>query len=219
MSMSDEDLKRFGERANAKQIMKGGQGDGKTSLREQILAQDQYKQDIIDGLLKIRRTREPMQDEETGQVYLQEFVRLEDGSGQWLKLTDISDEKWDELKNNGMINPEGAEDIMAHINSISNNNVALSNLTESEIKDIGRNSSLALLNKLNNNRERYGIQSTDEVEEIVFSIVLPNIMSSLSKAKNGELIGEILRETKIVGSFNDDEDDDEGGGLLNFSKG
>lgn len=215
MSYDDEELRKYNKAANLKEVLRGGKQNGETTIKTEILSQDQYKQDIVDSLLQIRRKIQPMQDEETGEVYLQEFVRIEDGTGRWKKVSNISDKQWKELKKDGVVNEQGAKDVLGHLNSLSNNNVSLSNLTKEQILTLGRDSELSLTDKLTNNREEYGIESEDDIKWIIDSIVRPNVMAGLSKAKNGALIRELLRETKLVGSLDEEEDDS---GLLDNLK-
>jgi len=211
MAYNEEELKKYNESANLKEVLKGGKGKGENTIKSEILSQDQYKQDIMDALLQIRRKIKPMQDDESGEVYLQEFVRLEDGTGRWKMVKHISDQQWKNLKKDGVINEQGAKDILGHLNSLSNNNVSLSNLTQEQILKLGRESEFSLTDKLTNNRDEYGIESTDDVKWIVDSIVRPQVMAGLSKSKNGALVKELLRETKLVGSMDEGEDD---GGIL-----
>lgn len=211
---SEEQLQQFNERANIKDLIKGGQSDGRNGLAQEILAQDKYKQNIVDGLLQIERKRVPMKDDE-GRLVLQEFVKLEDGSGKYVQTRHLDEEQLAELKSDGVVNEKGAKDVLTTLNGISNNNVSLSNLTQKQINDIGRPAVIAIHSKLKNNREEYSISSTDDIEWIMTDIVVPNVLAGLSKAKNGAMIGELLRETRLVGSL-DDEEDDSSGGLLNY---
>jgi len=215
--VNDEQFKKYAENASVKEIMQGGKNNGENSFRSQILAQDQYKQEVIDGLLRIRRKTVPMETNE-GEMYFQEFVRLEDGSGQWKKVSNITDKEWEELKKGGVINEEGAKDILTHLNAISNNHVSLSNLTKDNISTIGRESELSLTQKLVNNREKYDIDSPDDIEWVITSIVRPPVMAGLSKSKNGSFAGELLRETKLVGSL-DDEEEESSSWTANLTRG
>lgn len=205
--ISEEDLKKFQQKTNIKQLMRGGNQQGENTITQEILAQDQYKQDVMDGLLGIRREKLPWRDDETGEIYLQEFIKLEDGTGRWKRPDKISDEQWEKIKEGGMITEEGAKDILNVLNSISNNNVALSNLTKDTINQVARNAMFAIDYKLRSNKNEYGLESTEEIEQIMHTIIIPNIMAALNKAKNGSLMAEILRDFKIVGSL-DEEDDD-----------
>jgi len=211
MSYDDEELRQYSEASNLKEVLKGGKKEGENTIKSEILAQDQFKQDVADGILQIERQLYPMENEETGEIYLQEFVRMEDGTGRWKQVSRISDKEWKELKKGGVANEQCAKDVLAHLNSLSNNNVSLSNLTQEQILTLGRDSELTLTDKLTNNRDDYDIQSEDDVKWIIDSIVRPNVMAGLSKAKNGALVRELLRETRLVGSLDDEEDDD---GLL-----
>jgi len=215
-SISEEKLKKFQERSNLKQVMKGGRGEGKSTVTEEILAQDQYKQEVMDGLTGVRREKIPWQDEESGEVFLQEFVRLNDGSGRWRMPHNISDEQWDEIRQEGLANEECARDVLTVLNGISNNNVALSNLKEKDIKMIARNAMIAIDSKLESNREEYNIESTDQIEVIMDNIIIPNILAALNKAKDGSLMAELLRQFKMVGTVGD-EDDDDGFSMPSFS--
>lgn len=212
-NIDESDLKKFNERATVKSVLKGGNQEGRNTIAQEILAQDQYKQQVIDGLLKIRRVKKPVETED-GKVILQEFVRLEDGTGRWFKVSDIPDSKWQELKKGGAINEEGAKDVLTTLNGIANNNVSLSNLTRDQINKLGLEASMAIDSKLRNNKEDYGIDSADDISWIMHDIVNPNVLGGLSKAKNGAMIGELLREINLVGSLDDEEDDN--GGLLNY---
>lgn len=215
LGYTKEELQKFNENANLKEVLKSGKARGENTIKSEILAQDQYKQNIMDALLNIRRVKKPMEDPDTGEIILQEFVRLEDGSGKWKQVKNIPEDTWNELTQDGVVTEKGAKAILGHLNSISNNNVSLANLKSEEINNIGKESELSLTQKLANNREEYGIDSPDELEWIVSSVVRPNVMANLSKAKDGALIREILRETKLVGSL-DDEDDD--GGIFDSLK-
>lgn len=209
MDISDEQLKQYHEQTNVKDVLRGGQNEGRNSLAQEILSQDKYKQQVIDGLLKIRRTKRA--EKQDGEIVLQEYVRLEDGTGRWKRVSDIEDSQWEQIKQGGAVNEEGAKDVLTTLNGISNNNVSLSNLNQDQINRVGRQAVLSIDSKLRSNRETYGIDSTDDIEWIVFSIITPNVLAGLSKAKNGSLIGELLRETRLVGSLDDDDDDDSGG--------
>lgn len=212
--ISEDQLEQYNRNVNIKDLIKGGQNEGRNGLAQEILAQDKYKQSIIDGLLQIERKRVPMKDDE-GRMVLQEFVKLEDGSGRYVQTRYLSTEQLEELKTGGPVNEQGAKDVLTTLNGISNNNVSLSNLTQKQINDIGRPAVISIHSKLKNNRKEYGIDSTDDIEWVMTNIIVPNVLAGLSKAKNGAMIGELLRETRLVGSL-DDEDDDKGGGLLNY---
>jgi len=213
MSLEDEQIQQFNETTNLKQALKGGQSEGRNSVIEEILSQDKYKQQIMDGLLKIRRVKRP--EKQDGEIVLQEYVRLEDGSGRWKRVSDIEEDKWEDIKKGGAVNEEGAKDVLTTLNGLSNNNVKLSNLTQDQINDLGLNAAMAIDNKLRNNKDVYGIESTDDVEWIMNDIINPNLLTALSAAKNGNLVAEILREIRLVGSLDDDEDDSSGG-ILNY---
>jgi hypothetical protein len=212
--VSDEELQKYHEKATLQNVLKGGKNQGQNSIAQEILAQDQYKQEIIDGLLGVRRTKKPMETED-GQLYLQEFVRLEDQSGRWFKLSDISDERWKKIKKNGPIQENGAKAVLTTLNGIANNNVSMSNLTQTQINKIGEQAVRSIDNKLRSNRESYGIQSTQDLEWIMTNIINPNVMGGLNKAKNGKFIKELLSQTNLVGSL-DDEEEDNGGILASF---
>ena len=212
--VSEEEMRKYHEKATIQNVLKGGKNQGQNTLAQEILGQDQYKQEIIDGLLGVRRTKKPMETED-GQLYLQEFVRLEDQTGRWLKVSDVPDDKWQELKRGGPVEEEGAKAVLTTLNSIANNNVSLSNLTQKQINNIGEPAVRAIDHKLRANRESYGIESTEDLEWIMTSIVNPNVMGGLSKAKNGKFIKELLSQTNLVGSL-DDEDEDKGGVLASF---
>lgn len=208
MSYDEEELQKFNEKANLKEVLLGGQEKGENNFRSQILAQDQFKQEIIDGLLRIRRKTVPL-ERENGRIYFQEFVRLEDGSGQWLPVSDITEQQLKELKKGGVVYEEGAKDVLTHLNSLTNNMVSLSNLTEEQISELGGQSELALTDMLNDNRDEYGIEHPDDIEWIITSIVRPNVMAGLSKAKNGSFVKELLSQTKLVGSLDDQNEENE----------
>jgi polyhydroxyalkanoate synthesis regulator phasin len=205
--MDDETVENYHEKANLEQLVKQNMQDS-NSFRKMLLAQDQWKQEIMDGLLNIRRKTIPMTDEE-GKTYLQDFIRLEDGTGRWKQVGELSDDELDEIKSGGIINEQGAKFVLGHLESVTNNNIALSNMTQEQINKVCREAELSLRNKLINNRGKFDIDSTDDVKEIVSSIVRPNMIANFSKAKNGQFVTEILREIRMVGSM-DDEEDDEG---------
>jgi len=212
--VSDEELQKYHEKATLQQVLKGGKNGGQNSIAQEILAQDQYKQEIIDGLLGVRRVKKPMETED-GQLYLQEFVRLEDQSGRWLKLSDITDQRWKKIKQDGPIQENGAKAVLTTLNGIANNNVSMSNLTQKQINKIGEQAVRSIDNKLRSNRKQYGIQSTQDLEWIMTNIINPNVMGGLNKAKNGKFIKELLSQTNLVGSL-DDEEDENGGILASF---
>lgn len=216
MEVSKEELKKFHEKSTLKGVLKGGDNGGQNTLAQEILGQDQYKQEIIDGLLGIRRVKKPMEDDE-GNIILQEFIRLEDGSGRWKMVSDVSDNELEELKKNGHINEDGAKAVLTTLNGIANNNVSLSNLTQEQINNIGEDAVRSIDSKLRSKRTEYGIDSTDDLEWIMTNLVNPNIMGGLSKAKSGKFIKELLSQTNLVGSLDDEEDD--GSGLWATLKG
>jgi len=209
MDVSDEELKKFHEKSTVKNVLKGGKNGGQNTLAQEILAQDQYKQEVIDGLLGVRRTKKPMQTEE-GKVYLQEFIRLEDGTGRWKMVSEVSEGQLQDLKKDGHVSEEGAKAVLTTLNSIANNNVSLSNLTQDQINNLGEDAVSAIDSKLRSNRRDYNIESTDDLEWIITSIVSPNVLGGLSKAKNGKFIKAILSNINLVGSL-DDEEEDSGG--------
>lgn len=213
--VKDEELQKYHEKATLQQVLKGGKKGGQNSIAQEILAQDQYKQEIIDGLLGVRRVKKPMETED-GQLYLQEFVRLEDQSGRWLKLDDLSDQQWREIKSNGRIEEEGAKAVLTTLNGIANNNVSMSNLTQKQINKIGEQAVRSIDNKLRSHRQEYGIDSTEDLEWIMTNIINPNVMGGLNKAKNGKFIKELLSQTNLVGSLDDEEEDGNGGLIASF---
>lgn len=107
------------------------------------------------------------------------------------------------------MNEKGVQAIIGHLNAISNNNVSLSNLKSEQIETIGRDSEISLNNLLLNNMDEFEIESETHVDWIVDSVTRPNTMASLSQAKEGSLIGELLRETKLVGTLDEDEDEND----------
>jgi len=216
MDISNDDLKKFHEKSTVKNVLKGGKNQGQNSLAQEILGQDHYKQEIIDGLLGVRRQKEPMKTED-GKLYLQEFIRLEDGSGRWLMVSDVSDEQLDRIKKDGHVNEDGAKAVLTTLNGIANNNVSLSNLTQQQINNLGEDAVGSIDSKLRSGREEYGIKSTDDLEWIITNIVSPNVLGGLSKAKNGKFIKELLSNTNLVGSL--DEDEEESSGLFSTIRG
>lgn len=215
MDVSDEELKKFHEKSTVKNVLKGGKNGGQNTLAQEILAQDQYKQEVIDGLLGVRRTKKPMQTEE-GKVYLQEFIRLEDGTGRWKMVSEVSEGQLQDLKKDGHVSEEGAKAVLTTLNSIANNNVSLSNLTQDQINNLGEDAVSAIDSKLRSKRRDYNIESTDDLEWIITSIVSPNVLGGLSKAKNGKFIKAILSNINLVGSLDDEEEDS--GGLFGSLK-
>lgn len=209
MDISDEDLKKYHEKSTVRDVIKGGKNQGKNTVVQEILAQDQYKQEVIDGLLGIRRTKKPMQTEE-GELYLQEFIRLEDGTGRWKMVSSLSESKMQELKKDGHVNEKGAKAVLTTLNGVANNNVSLSNLTKQQINDIGKNAVKSIDDKLHNNMDDYGIDSPDDIEWIIMDIVAPNVLGGLSKARNGKYAQAVLTNINLVGSLDDDEDDSSG---------
>jgi len=207
MDVSEEEMKKFHEKSTLKNVLQGGKNQGQNTLAQEILGQDQYKQEIIDGLLGVRRIKKPMQTEE-GQLYLQEYVRLEDGSGRWFKVSDISDDKWENIKEGGHINEEGAKAVLTTLNGMANNNVSLSNLTQTQINNLGKDAVTSIDSKLRNMKQEYNITNTDDLEWIMTNIVNPNVLGGLSKAKNGKFIKELLSQTSLVGSLDDENEDD-----------
>jgi len=205
--MDKDVVEQYHEKANLKEVLTQQSKDA-NSFRSQILAQDQWKQEIMDAVLSIRRKTLPMENQD-GETYLQDFIRLEDGTGRWKKVGNISSKELDEIKSGGIVNEEGAKFILGHLEGLTNNNIALSNLTQSQINKVCREAELTLRQALINKREQFGIDDTDDVKEIVSSIVRPNMLANFSKAKNGSFITEILREIRMVGSM-DDEDEDDG---------
>jgi hypothetical protein len=206
--MEDETVKQYNEQANLEELIRKQQ-ESNQGLKEQILSQDKYLQEIMNSLLQIRRKTEPMEHPETGEVYLQTFIKLEDGSGRWRKPSNLSKDQMKELKSGGIINEEGAKFIIGHLQALTNNNIALSNMSQSQINKICRDAELSLRDYLTNQREDFGITSTDAQKEIISGIVRPNMTANFSKAKNGQFVTEILREIRMVGSM-DDEEEDEG---------
>lgn len=219
MTLSDEQIRNYQAKANLKEVVRGGNNEGKNRVTDIILAQDQYKQEIIDGLLEIRRKLVRMEDENGNTKFLQEFVRLEDGSGRWYPVSEIPSEKWKQIKSGGIVSEKGARRVLTHLNSTSNNNIIFGNLSQRQINQLGLNSAMSIDNLLRNNREEYGIQSTDEVEWIMNSMVNYNQMAALSKAKSGKMIGEALRNINLVGNLDEDEDDSGGGLLSGYGNG
>lgn len=214
--MNEDAMKKYQEQATVKNVLKGGKNQGQNTLAEEILGQDQYKQEIVDGLLGVRRIKKPMETE-NGQIYLQEFVRLEDQSGKWYPVHAIDDDKWKELKQQGPVTEQAAKTVLTTLNGVGNNNVALSNMTQKQINNIGENMVRSIDNKLRSNRKEYGIDSAEEIEWIMDNIVVPNTVAGLSKAKGGKFIKELLTQTNLVGSLDDEEDDSDG--LLGSLKG
>lgn len=209
-----EELKKFHEKSTIKNVLKGGKNNGQNSLAQEILGQDQYKQEVIDNLLGVRRIKQPMKTED-GNLYLQEFIRLEDQSGRWEKVSNLSDDKLEELKKNGHVNEEGAKAVLTTLNGLANNNVSLSNLSQTQINNLGEDAVMSIDSKLRSNRKEYGIQSTDDLEWIITNIVSPNVLAGLSKAKNGKFIKELLTNTNLVGTL--DDEDEEGGFWSSFT--
>lgn len=213
MDISKDQIKRFNEKSNLKNTIRGGQQEGKNHVVDLIIAQDNYKQQVIDGLLEIRRKLVTIENDQGQPAYLQEFVRLEDGSGQWLPVDQIPEEKWNEIKEGGVVNEKGAKRVLTHLNAVSNENIIFGNLSQSQINNIGLNAANAIDSLLRSNMDKFEIDSVEQIEWIMDSMVNPNQLTSLSKSKNGKMIGETLRNINLVGSL-DDEEDDESGGLL-----
>jgi len=89
-------------------------------------------------------------------------------------------------------------------------------LTQDQINNLGEDAVSAIDSKLRSNRRDYNIESTDDLEWIITSIVSPNVLGGLSKAKNGKFIKAILSNINLVGSLDDEEEDS--GGLFGSLK-
>ncbi|MFB6193043.1 MAG: hypothetical protein ABEK00_02230 [Candidatus Nanohaloarchaea archaeon] len=205
--MDKEKREAYRKQANVKKMIKQQQ-DKQESFRKMILGQDQWKQEVMNGLLNIRRRTEVVEDEE-GRTVLQDFIKLENGSGRWKQPKHLSERELDEIKSGGIVNEKGAKFIIGHLNSVDNNNIALSNMDQAKINKVCREAENSLRNILTNRRKEFGIESPADRRQIVASIVRPNMSANFSKAKNGQFVKELLRQTRMMGSL-DDEEEDEG---------
>lgn len=217
--MDDETIKQHHESVNLDQQIKK-KAKSNDNLRSQILAQDQWKQEVLNSLLQIRRKTQAI-DVTTGKpanmveecqngIYLQDFIRLEDDSGTWKPVQALSREELDQIKSGGICNEEGAKFVIGVLDSLTNNNIALSNMSEKRLLKIQREAMLSLRRFLINNRKAFDIDSIGAVHTIMSGIIRPNMTANFSKAKNGQFVSEILREIRMVGSMDDEEDDEDG---------
>lgn len=202
----------YHEQTNIKQLMQQQQ-EKEESFRQMILGQDHWQQKVLDGLLNIQRRTEMVENQQ-GQTILQDFIKLKNGTGEWKQPRHLSDKQLKQIKSEGMVNEKGAKFIIGHLNGIDNNNIALSNMSQDKINKVCREAENSLRNILTNRREEFGIDSPADRREIVASIVRPNMTANFSKAKNGQFVKELLRQTRMMGSL--DEEQDEEGFLANF---
>lgn len=204
--MDKKVAENYHEQANIKELIKQN-AEQQENFRKMILGQDQWQQKVLDGLLNIRRQTKLVENQE-GVTILQDFIKLEDGTGEWRQPRHLSDQQMDEIKSGGIVNEKGAKFIIGHLNSIDNNNIALSNMSQTKINKVCREAENSLRNILINRREEFGIDSPGDVRQIVSSIVRPNMTANFSKAKNGQFVKELLRQTRMMGSLDDEEEDD-----------
>lgn len=204
--MDKEVRDNYREETNIKQMIQQ-QAEQKESFRKMILGQDQWKQEVMNGLLNIRRRTELVENQQ-GETILQDFIKLEDGSGEWKQPRHLTDRELEEIKSGGIVNEKGAKFIIGHLNSVDNNNIALSNMSQERINKVCREAENSLRNILTNNRKEFDIDSPADRRQIIASIVRPNMTANFSKAKNGQFVKELLRQTRMMGSLDEEEEDD-----------
>jgi len=204
--MDTDTAQAYHEQTNIKQLMQQQQNK-EESFRQMILGQDQWQQKVLDGLLNIQRRTE-MVDNQEGETILQDFIKLKDGTGEWKQPRHLSDKQIKKIKSGGIVNEKGAKFIIGHLNSIDNNNIALSNMSQQKINKVCREAENSLRNILTNRREEFGIDSPADRRQIIASIVRPNMTANFSKAKNGQFVKELLRQTRMMGSLDEEEDED-----------
>lgn len=195
------------EETNFKEMMKQS-AEKEESFRKMILGQDEWKHEVMNSLLNIQRRTEKAKDEKD-RIYLQDFIKLENGTGEWRQPRHLTSKELEQIKSGGICNEKGAKFIIGHLNSVDNLNIALSNMTQKRINKICREAENSLRNSLMNRRKEFGIDSPADVRQIISSIVRPNMAANFSKSKNGQFVKELLRQTRMMGSL-DDEEKDEG---------
>lgn len=203
----DKDVRdQVREETNFKQMMKQS-AEKEESFRKMIMGQDEWKQEVMNSLLNIQRRTYPVENEQ-GHTVLQDFIKLEDGTGEWKQPRHLSDKELDEIKSGGIANEKGAKFIIGHLNSVDNNNIALSNMSQKRINKVCREAENSLRNLLTNRRDEFGIDSPADRRQVIASIVRPNMTANFSKAKNGQFVKELLRQTRMMGSLDDEENED-----------
>jgi len=203
--MDEEQMKAYHENVNIKQMMKES-AEREESFRQSILGQGQWKQEVINGLLNIQRQTKVV-EKESGETVLQDFIKLEDGTGEWRQPRNLSDEQMDQIKSGGICNEKGAKFIIGFLNSVDNNNIALSNMSQERINEVCREAEISLRTMLSNRRNEFDIKNPSDVRQIIAGIVRPNMAANFSKSKNGQFVKELLRQTRMMGSL-DEEDED-----------
>lgn len=184
--------------------------DENVSFKEEVLNKKKAREEIVNNLLGIRRVRVPApssKDSEGNPTVLKEFVRVEDPKGTWKRVDTMSDEEWNELKNSGgILNEKGVELVVAHISSLSNNIVSLSNLESEQIKRMAVKTTKEISLTLSKNPERYGLEDPQTLREVTTSMILPVVLAGLQMAENGKWFKELMRNTNAVVNFNDEEE-------------
>lgn len=204
--ISNEQMQQMNEAQQVKKAIKSSNAD--VSFKEEVLNQDKYKEAIIDSLLGIRRLRVPEKNNDGEVVALKEFVRVEEPKGTWKRVDKMSDDEWNDLKKSGgVLTEEGVEKVTMHLNSLSNNNISLSNLEEDQIKNLAIKTQKEIALTLQKDPERYGINDPQVLKEICTSVILPNVLGSLQKAENGKWVKELLRNTNAVANLDEAEDE------------
>lgn len=181
--------------------------DADVSFKEEVLNKKKAREEIVNNLLGIRRVRLPQQSQNGEVVKLKEFVRVEEPKGTWKRVDKMSDDEWEELKNSGgIMNERGVEMVVAHISSLSNNIVSLSNLEEEQIKRMAVKTTKEISLTLQKNPSRYGIEDPQTLREVCTSMILPVVLAGLQMAENGKWFKELMRNTNAVVNFNDEEE-------------
>lgn len=206
--VSEQKMKEMNEAHQVKKAIKSQ--DEEVSFKEEVLNKQKAREEIINNLLGIRRIRAPVPgtaDENGAATVLKEYVRIEEPKGTWKRVDTLSDDEWTELKNSGgILNEEGVEIVNAHISSLSNNIVSLSNLGEAQIKRLAVKTTKEISLTLSKNPERYGIEDPQTLREVCTSMILPVVLAGLQAAENGKWFKELMRNTNAVVNFNDEEE-------------
>lgn len=177
------------------------------SFKEEVLNKKKAREEIVNNLLGIRRLRVPQENEDGEVIQLKEFVRVEEPKGTWKRVDKMSDDEWNELKNSGgILNEQGVEIVVAHISSLSNNIVSLSNLGEQQIKRMAIKTTKEIALTLQKNPSKYGIDDPQTLREVCTSMILPVVLAGLQMAENGKWFKELMRNTNAVVNFNDEEE-------------
>ena len=210
-SMAEITEDKMNEMNHAHQVKKAiKKSDEDVSFKEEVLNKQKAREEIINNLLGIRRIRVPHPDsgDQNGNAtVLKEFVRVEEPKGTWKRVDTLSDDEWDALKNSGgILNEKGVEVVNAHMSSLSNNIVSLSNLGEAQIKRLAVKTTKEISLTLSKHPDRYGIEDPQTLKEVCTSMILPVVLAGLQAAENGKWFKELMRNTNAVVNFSEDED-------------